>query len=100
MSEDMLVQHCSPTLAGIKTGNMFNCKFADDTEMKNCVRCRNRVLVKKGLRILPLRFQHNCVLVYVYRPQKLSSDLQHDTAYKILKSAAMKQIDRNGVFPN
>ncbi|MBM6896826.1 hypothetical protein H9X86_05520 [Pseudoflavonifractor capillosus] len=23
MSEDLLIRHCSPTLAGIKTGNLF-----------------------------------------------------------------------------
>ncbi len=85
MSEDMLVQHCSPTLAGIKTGNMFSCKFANDTEMRNCVRCWNRIFVKKGLRMLPLRFQNNRALVYVYRPSRLFSDLKHDAAYKILK---------------
>lgn len=85
MSEDLLVQHCSPTLAGIKTGNMFSCKFANDTEMRNCVRCWNRIFVKKGLRMLPLRFQNNRALVYVYRPSRLFSDLKHDAAYKILK---------------
>ena len=25
MSEDLLIRHCSPTLAGIKTGNLFSC---------------------------------------------------------------------------
>ena len=85
MSEDMLVQHCSPTLAGIKTGNMFSCKFADDAEMRNCVRCWNRIFVKKGLRVLPLRFQNNRALVYVYRPSRLSSDLRDDAAYRILQ---------------
>lgn len=85
MSEDLLVQHCSPTLAGIKTGNMFSCKFADDTEMRNCVRCWNRIFVKKGLRMLPLRFQNNRALVYVYRPSRLTQDLQQKTVCKILQ---------------
>ena len=34
MSEDIIVRHCSPTLAGMKTGNMFSCPFADEDEMK------------------------------------------------------------------
>ena len=25
MSEDLLIRHCSPTLAGIKSGNLFSC---------------------------------------------------------------------------
>lgn len=84
MSEELLVQHCSPTLAGMKTGNMFNCKFADGIEMRNCIRCWNRMLVKKGLRVLPLRFREDRALVYVYRPARLSEDLQNDTAAEIL----------------
>ncbi len=55
MSEGLLVRHCSPTLAGMKTGNMFTCTFADDMEMRSCIRCWNRMFVKKGLRVLPLR---------------------------------------------
>lgn len=85
MSEELLVRHCSPTLAGLKTGNMFTCEFADDFEMRNCVRCWNHMLVKKGLRVLPLRFRKNRALVYVYRPSKLSQDLKYDRAGKILR---------------
>lgn len=85
MSEEMLVRHCSPTLAGMKTGNMFNCKFSDNTEMRNCIRLWNRRLVKKGLRVLPLRFRGDQALVYVYRPSKLSLDLQHGAANRILR---------------
>lgn len=85
MSEELLVRHCSPTLAGMKTGNMFSCAFADGAEMSNCLRCWNRMLVKKGLRVLPLRFREDRALVYVYRPSKLSQDLRCDKAGKILQ---------------
>ena len=44
MSEELLVMHCSPTLAGIKTGNLFSCSFPNEYEMKECVRCWNRML--------------------------------------------------------
>lgn len=84
MSEEMLVRHCSPTLAGMKTGNIFSCCFGSEAEMKESIRCMNRRLVKKGLRILPLRFQEGRALIYVFRPSHLAQDLQNDTAYKIL----------------
>ena len=29
MSDEMLVQNGSPTLAGIKTGNLFTCPYTD-----------------------------------------------------------------------
>lgn len=85
MSEELLVRHCSPTLAGMKTANMFSCYFEDESEMKQSVRKLNAVLVKKGLRVLPLRFHNKRALIYVYRPIKLSQDLQQDTACCLLK---------------
>jgi len=84
MSEDMIVRHCSPTLAGLKTGNMFSCWFSNVAEMRDTLRRLNNSLGKKGLRILPLRFKQNQALVYVYRPSRLSQDLQHDTACRLL----------------
>lgn len=85
MSEELLVRHCSPTLAGMKTGNIFTCAFADVTEMRDSIRRWNRLLGKKGLRILPLRFRNNRALIYVYRPAKLRRDLQHNTACHLLQ---------------
>ena len=38
MSEDIIVRYCAPTLAGIKTGNMFSCPFVDEDEMRDSVR--------------------------------------------------------------
>lgn len=85
MSEELLVLHCSPTLAGMKTANMFSCNFKDESEIKQSVRKLNAVLVKKGLRVLPLKFCNNRALIYVYRPSKLSQDLKQDTACDLLK---------------
>lgn len=56
MSEEMIIRHCSPTLAGMKTGNMFTCLFASSDEMKRSFRRFNMRLGNKGLRAIPLRF--------------------------------------------
>ncbi len=85
MSGELLVRHCSPTLAGMKTGTIFPCSFEDVEDMRESIRSLNRILVKKGLRVLPLQFQNNRALIYVYRPSKLSQDLQHDTACRLLQ---------------
>lgn len=84
MSEVLLVKHCSPTLAGIKTGNLFSCSFPNDDEMKACVRCWNKQLNKKGLRVLPMRFRNGRALIYVYRPSKLALDLRDSLAKQLL----------------
>ncbi len=85
MSEEMIVKHCSPTLAGMKTGNIFTCPYGDAAEMKNSVRRWNRLLGKKGLRVLPLKFQNGKALIYIFRPNRLYSDLRHDAACRILR---------------
>ena len=56
MSEEMLIRHCSPTLAGIKTANMFTCCFENPEDIKRDIRKLNSILVKNGLKALPLRF--------------------------------------------
>ena len=83
MSEELLVRHCSPTLAGMKTGSIFNCSYADDAQMRDSLRRFNRLLRKKGLRILPLRYRNHRALIYVYRPSQLSRDLRRDSARKV-----------------
>lgn len=85
MSEEMIVKHCSPTLAGMKTGNMFTCPFTDAAQMRDRIRQWNRLLGKKGLRIIPLQVQNNKVLIYVFRPSHLSRDLQQDIACRLLQ---------------
>ena len=85
MSEETMVRHCSPTLTGIKTGNMFSCAFDDWTSLKSSIRRFNRLLADKGLRIFPLRLKENRALIYVWRPARLIKDLQCAGAVSILE---------------
>lgn len=86
MPEEMLVQHCSPTLAGIKTGNMFVCQYPSADSMRDAVRLWNNTLSAKGIRILPLRYNNGKALIYIYRPSRLKTDLMDETACNILHS--------------
>ena len=85
MSEEYLVRHCAPTLAGIKTANLFTCPCRNREKLLSFVRRTNAKLVRKGLRILPLRFSEEKALIYVYRPGKLTSDLSDSRAADILQ---------------
>lgn len=84
MPEEMLVKHCSPTLAGMKTGNLFVCGYSSEDEMRDSVRIWNRTLSCKGVRILPLRYHDGKALIYLYRPSRLKGDLSNETACGIL----------------
>ena len=85
MSEALLIEHCSPTLAGIKTANLFSCPFRGDSEIFAFVRTVNRLLNGKGLRILPLRKTAGHVLFYVFRPALLKRDLGQEDAAALLR---------------
>lgn len=113
MSEELIVKHCSPTLAGMKTGNLFTCDFADESELKQSLRLWNRILVKKGLRVLPLRINRNKALIYLFRPSQLSRDLKDKTASCLLNQHGyccdvpdkcvkqlIKRIGESGDFPH
>ena len=84
MSEQLLIRQCSPTLAGLKTGNLFPCAYRSRAEMLNSLRAWNRRLSGKGLRVLPLRYANGRALLYVYRPSRLRSDLSVSVARTIL----------------
>ena len=57
MSNEMLIRCCAPTMARLKTGNMFTCAFESREEMTEELRQLNQRLRRKGLRILPLRWR-------------------------------------------
>ncbi len=96
MSEKMLIRHCSPTLAGIKTGNLFSCEYESTSEVIEYLRNVNRKLKSKGLRALPLKFTKSRVLIYVYRPERLSKDLSSCMASEILNRRGYNTPDTDG----
>lgn len=85
MSEEHLIRNCAPTLAGLKTGNMFTCPCRDRKSLLDSVRQLNRRLRSKGLLLLPLRFSEQKALLYLFRPAKLKQDLSQKTAEQLLR---------------
>lgn len=84
MSDELIVRHCSPTLAGLKTGNLFVCPYSDREELICALRSLNQRLVPKGVRVVPLRISGEKVLLYIYRPGMLEDDLSAQEAVDIL----------------
>ena len=84
MHDEMVIRHCAPTLASIKTGSLFSCPCETEKEVLHSVRELNRRLGCKGLRVMPLRRRDGKCLVYVYRPGKLARDLNDEHAKSIL----------------
>ena len=53
MSEEQVVRNCAPTLAGLKTGNLFACPYESREDLLDFLRSLNRRLGKKGVRAVP-----------------------------------------------
>lgn len=86
MSEDALVRNCAPTLAGLKTANLFTCPYGSREALLSAIRRMNFRLRGKGLRLIPLRFSPDKALIYLYRPARLNRDLSDDRSREILRS--------------
>lgn len=96
MSEDMLIRHCSPTLAGIKTGNLFPCDCPCRRTLTLELSELNRKLAPRGVRILPLRICGDRALIYAYRPKALSKDLGDSHARRLLERYGYEPEDSDG----
>ena len=86
MSEESIIRHGSPTLAGLKTANLFTCISVSKEETVRDIRRLNQIFVPKGMRMLPLRYANGRVLLYLYRPDRLKQDLNDQKAKLLLKS--------------
>ena len=84
MSEQLIIEQCAPTLAGIKTANLFSCRYTDKNNLCNQIKRFNQSLSYKGVRMIPVKIEKNFALIYLYRPTKLENDLQDAIATDIL----------------
>lgn len=113
MSEEYLVRHCSPTLAGLKTANLFTFPYQNREDVLGAVRKMNRRLRDKGLRMVILRFSGKNALIYLYRPRKLRADMADSQAAALLREKGydparcdrcvaqlMRRMDQQKDFPH
>ena len=77
MLEKMIVEHCSPALAGLKTANMFTCKFSSFDTFSGELLDIKKKLSEKGVFVEILRINGNRALVYVYRKKRLENPTGH-----------------------
>ena len=85
MLEAEIIAHCAPTLAGIKTANMFTYTPMNRNKLSMEIEEENRKLKCRGVFVEVLRTSEYKALVYVYRKKKLEQDLQCEGACALLK---------------
>lgn len=85
MLEQCVIEYCAPTLAGIKTGNLFSLKTENKENAKEELKELNEMLHKKGINIVSVKESDKRILLYLYRPDFLKKELSNPEAIEILE---------------
>lgn len=86
MSDEMIIEFCSPTLAGIKTGNLFTCEYINCKKLVKDLRRINSILSNKGIKAIPIGYLNHRALIYLFRPSFLERDLcDKDTSLLLMQ---------------
>lgn len=95
-----IIQHCSPTLAGIKVGNLFSIRFTEEDDLDADIKEKNDLLNPRGLyfRILKRSNLTGLALIYVYRKTKLEKVLQNKEIQNFLAEHEYIAFDLESVF--
>lgn len=91
--ERLLIEHCSPTLASIKTGNLFTISYDNPTQLKEVVRLWNEYFKGKGITVYVLKKGGGKAMLYVYRKDKLREDFKKRGVKRFLKSCGYTAFD-------
>lgn len=84
MIEKQLACQCAPTLAGLKTANLFSWRMEDREQLEWELIRMNQELNEKGVFVESLLEKENFALIYVYRRSFLKRDLQNDETRRLL----------------
>lgn len=85
MFEKYLIEHCSPTLASLKTANLFSFHFVSAESLSEYVIAWNHLLKEKGVELTILRKREHSALVYVCRTSYLKRDLNRPEIARFLR---------------
>ncbi len=83
--EQLLVAHCAPVLAGLKSANLMNAAFGSRDQFLAMIESYHRRLSGKGVSIALLRCTGQRALVYVYRQRKLLAELKRPGVLAFLR---------------
>ncbi|MBE6719257.1 MAG: DUF3793 family protein [Ruminococcaceae bacterium] len=91
--EKYLVEHCSPTLASLKTANMFSCRFESEKSLITAIDTWNELFRDKGVELIILKKENGLALIYVCRRNMLTADLNKDGVKEFLTVYGYRSTD-------
>lgn len=84
MLSQFIINHSSPTLAGLKLGNLFTYKFFDENSLYEEIESGNEVFNQKGVYLKVLQIVNNKALIYIYRKNQLLDKLKNEEIKQFL----------------
>ena len=91
--ESELIEHCAPTLAGIKSAGLFSYFYSDAGVAKEELKEVNHLLNGKGVCVEALLWREKSVLIYTYRTGHLQRELEGPGAEELLAEYGYKNCD-------
>ena len=91
MLEQYMIENCAPTLAGLKSGNLFSYRFASKENVLTELEEVNFKLNSRGVSVEDLQWKENMVLIYAYRRNYLERDLQNAGIRGLLEEYGYQQ---------
>lgn len=91
--EQYLIRHCAPTLASLKTANLFSCSFREQPDFSYCISYWNARMKDKGIKVVLLQKKEHWALFYVYRVSQLQRDLQKPGVACFLESYGYQSLE-------
>lgn len=84
MLEHFLITHSAPTLAGLKTANLFNYTIPPACDLNAQLRLWNQTLAPRGVSLTTLAQTPQRALIYVCRKNRLRADWQAEGVAEFL----------------
>ncbi len=93
MSSQTIVKFCSPTLAGLKTGNLFQYKYTSISQLISAIREKNNLLNEKGVYLVVLKAYKGSALILIYRKKLLEKILSRTDIQEFLVQYGYENFD-------
>ncbi len=88
--EESLIRNAAPTLAGIKTANLYNFRFKNLRDCIESIHRMNKRLNQKGIYIKLMKNVKDFYLLYVYRKSKLEERIADSEVHTFLQNYGYK----------
>ena len=95
MIEKYLVEHCAPTLASLKTANLFTYHFETEEDILTRIDIWNSTFKEKGIELILLKKEKKFALIYVCRKARLQKDLNKQGVAEFLSEYGYRSTDVN-----